>query len=262
MEILVCIKQVPGTSEVEVDEETGVLKRSGIDSKMNPYDLYALETAMKIKGDRGAKVKVISMGPPQAKEVIQEAYMMGVDEGALLSDRKFAGADVLATSFTLSRGVKKVGMPDLIICGKQTTDGDTAQVGPELAEFLNIPHVANVINLVEVKEDCIVVDMDLPNSVQTVEIEFPCLITVVKGIYEPRLPSFKLKLETKDRKIPVYRLKDFRDKDEKKYGLNGSPTQVLKIFPPEPKADSETWRGSGDELAARLLDKLVEGKFV
>ena len=262
MEILVCIKQVPGTSEVEVDEKTGVLKRSGIESKMNPYDLYALETAMRIKADTGAKIGVLSMGPPQAKEVIREAFMMGVDEGALLSDRKFAGADVLATSFTISQGVKKVGMPDLIICGKQTTDGDTAQVGPELAEFLGIPHVANVIKLVEVKEDCIVVDMDLPNTVQTVEIEFPCLITVEKGIFEPRLPSFKLKMETKDREIQVYGLKDFRDKDEKKYGLNGSPTQVLKIFPPEAKAQSERWTGSGDELAEKLFDKLVEGKFV
>ncbi len=262
MEILVCIKQVPGTSKVEVDEKTGVLKRSGIDSKMNPYDLYALETAMRIKESCGAKVGVISMGPPQAKEVIREAYMMGVDEGALLSDRKFAGADVWATSYTLSQGVKKMGMPDLIICGKQTTDGDTAQVGPELAEFLNIPHVTNVINLVEVTEDCIVVDMDLPNTVLTVEIEFPCLITVEKGIFEPRLPSFKLKMETKDRAIPVFRLKDFRDRDETKYGLTGSPTQVLRIFPPEAKAQSERWTGSGDALADKLFDKLVEGKFV
>ena len=195
MEILVCIKQVPGTSEVEVDEETGVLKRSGIESKMNPYDLYALETAMRIKADIGAKISVLSMGPPQAKEVIREAFMMGVDEGALLSDRKFAGADVLATAFTLSQGVKKMGLPDLIICGRQTTDGDTAQVGPELAEFLGIPHVANITELLKVTEASIVAIVDLPDTVQTVEIEFPCLITVEKGIFEPRLPSFKLKMD-------------------------------------------------------------------
>ena len=262
VEILTCIKQVPGTTEVEVDEETGVLKRSGIDSKMNPYDLYAIETAMQIKKETGAVVGVISMGPPQAGEVIREAYMIGADKGALLSDRKFAGADVLATSFTIAQGVKKVGMPDLIICGKQTTDGDTAQVGPELAEFLGIPHVANVINLVEVKEDAIVVDMDLPSAVQTVEIEFPCLITVEKGIFEPRLPSFTLKMETKDRDIPVYSLKDFENKDDKKYGLNGSPTQVLRIFSPESSVESELWAGSGDELAGRLFDKLVQAKFV
>lgn len=262
MEMLVCIKQVPGSSEVEMDKETGVLKRSGVDSKMNPYDLYALETAMRIKKDTGAKVGVISMGPPQAKAVISEAYMMGADTGALLSDRQFAGADVWATSFTLSQGVKKVGMPDLIICGKQTTDGDTAQVGPELAEFLGIPHVANVIKIIEVKDQAIVVDMDLPNTVLTVEIEFPCLIAVEKGIFEPRLPSFKLKIETKDREIPVYGLKDFADKDSKKYGLDGSPTRVVRVFPPEGKAESEMWRGSGDELAEKLFAKLIEGKFV
>ena len=123
-----------------------------------------------------------------------------------------------------------MGMPDLIVCGKQTTDGDTAQVGPELAEFLNIPHVTNVIKLVEVKEDCIVVDMDLPNTVQTVEIEFPCLITVEKGIFEPRLPSFKLKMETKDKEIPVFRLKDFRDKDREKIRFERLPDTGTEDF--------------------------------
>ncbi|MCJ7688761.1 MAG: electron transfer flavoprotein subunit beta/FixA family protein, partial [Clostridiaceae bacterium] len=152
MEILVCIKQVPGTSNVEVDPVTGVLKRDGIDSKMNPFDLFALETALKIKEQEGGVIKVITMGPPQAKDVIREAYMMGADEGALVSDRKFAGADVLATSYTLSQGVKKMGGFDLILCGKQTTDGDTAQVGPEMAEYLGIPHIANVLKIEEIKE--------------------------------------------------------------------------------------------------------------
>ncbi len=262
MDVLVCVKQVPGTSEVEVDEETGVLKRSGIESKMNPYDLYALETAMRIKADMGARTRVLSMGPPQAEEVIREAFMMGVDEGTLLSDRKFAGADVLATAFTLSQGIKKVGLPDLIICGRQTTDGDTAQVGPELAEFLGIPHVANVTELVELTEATIVARVDLSDTVQTVAIECPCLITVEKGIFEPRLPSFKLKMETKDREMKVFGLKDFLDKDEKKYGLSGSPTQVLRIFPPEAKAESERWTGSGEALADKLFDKLIEDKFV
>lgn len=144
MNILVCIKQVPGTSKVEVDPVTGVLKRDGIDSKMNPYDLYALETALRIREEKGGTIKVLSMGPPQALSVIKEAYSMGVDDGVLLSDRKFGGADVLATSYTLSQGVRKMGDFDLIICGKQTTDGDTAQVGAEIAEYLGIPHAANI----------------------------------------------------------------------------------------------------------------------
>ncbi|SDE47165.1 electron transfer flavoprotein subunit beta/FixA family protein [Sporomusa acidovorans] len=262
MNIIVCIKQVPGTSEVEVDQETGVLKREGIDSKMNPYDLFAIETAVKIKEENGAKVSVVSMGPPQAAEIIREAYMMGVDEGALISDRVFAGADVLATSYTISQGIKKLGDYDLLICGKQTTDGDTAQVGPELAEFLGIPHIANVKQIVEVKEHSIIVDMDMPHAVQTVEVSYPCLITVEKDINQPRLPSFKRKLSTKDKQIPMYGLKDFADQDEKNYGINGSPTRVLRIFSPEANHDREMWKDKPGVLVDRLAGKLKELKYV
>lgn len=262
MEILVCIKQVPGTSKVEVDEKTGVLKRDGIDSKMNPYDLYALETALKIKEEVGGKVTVISMGPPQAKSVIKEAYMMGADEGVLLSDRKFAGADVLATSYTISQGIKKAGNFDLILCGKQTTDGDTAQVGPEMAEYLNITHVANVRKLIEVKEKSVVIEMDMPNTLEIADVKFPCLLTVEKDIFEPRLPSYKKKIETKDREIRVYGLNDFEDKNENMYGLNGSPTQVERIFPPAVNSDKEMWNGSNEDLANKVFGKLKEMKFL
>jgi electron transfer flavoprotein beta subunit len=162
VDILVCIKQVPETSKVEVDPVTGVLKRSGVDSKMNPYDLYALETALRITEMVGGNITVISMGPPQAEEIIKEAYMMGADEGVLLSDRKFAGADVLATAYTLSQGVRKLENIDLILCGKQTIDGDTAQVGPEMAEYLGMPHIANVIKIEAVKDNALVVEMTCP----------------------------------------------------------------------------------------------------
>lgn len=261
MEIVVCIKQVPGTSEVEVDEKTGVLKRDGVDSKMNPYDLYALESAIRIKEQHNATVKVISMGPPQATQIIEEAFMMGADEGALISDRKFAGADVLATSYTIAQGIKKISSPDIIICGKQTTDGDTAQVGPEIAEFLNIPHVANVLKIIEIGESSVTVEMDMAETVEVVRINYPCLITVEKGIFQPRLPSYKLKIATQDRKIPFITLKDFEDQNEMHYGLNGSPTQVLRIFPPKGNDDKELWEGSGSEMAENLFDKLVELKF-
>jgi len=262
MEILVCIKQVPGTSKVEVDPVTGVLKRDGVDSKMNPYDLYALETALKIKEQQGGLIKVITMGPPQAKDVIREAYMMGADEGALISDRKFAGADVLATSYTISQGVRKMGEFDLILCGKQTTDGDTAQVGPEMAEYLNIPHIANVLKIIELKEKSIIVEMDMADTIEVAEVQFPCLLTVDKDIYQPRLPSYKKKLITKDREIKMISLKDFDDKDEKKYGLNGSPTQVERIFPPEVNNDRETWTGNSAQLSLKIATKLKELKFV
>ena len=262
MKIMVCIKQVPGTSKVEVDEKTGVLKRDGVDSKMNPYDLYALETALRIKEKKGGNIKVISMGPPQAKAVIKEAYSMGADEGTLVSDRKFAGADVLATSYTLSQGVKKCGDFDIILCGKQTTDGDTAQVGPEMAEYLGIPHVANVRRILDVNDDFITVEMDMPNTIEVLEVKYPCLLTVDKDIFQPRLPSYKKKLETDEREINVISLNDFEDKDEKKYGLNGSPTQVERIFPPSNNDDHEIWTGDSSELSERMEDKLRELKFI
>lgn len=262
MKIVVCIKQVPGTSDVEVDEKTGVLKRDGIDSKMNPYDLYALETAIRLKEDHKAVINVISMGPPQAVQVIEEAYMMGADKGALISDRKFAGADVLATSYTLAQGIKHLCQPDLIICGKQTTDGDTAQVGPEIAEFLDIPHVANVLNIIEVKDSSIIVEMDMAETVEVVEVDYPCLITVEKGICQPRLPSYKLRLATKNREIPFISMNDFEDQNELNYGLNGSPTQVLRIFPPQGNNVKEVWEGSGQDIATSLFTKLEQLKFV
>ncbi|MBY0755374.1 electron transfer flavoprotein subunit beta/FixA family protein [Clostridium sardiniense] len=262
MNTIVCIKQVPGTSKVEVDEKTGVLKRDGIDTKMNPYDLYALETALNIKEEKGGVIKVISMGPPQAMEVIKEAFAMGADEGTLVSDRKFAGADVLATSYTLSQGIRQCGDFDLIICGKQTTDGDTAQVGPEMAEYLEIPHVANVRRILEVNDNFITVEMDMPNTLEIVDIKYPCLITVEKDIFEPRLPSYKRSRESKDREIRMISLQDFEDKNEKKYGLNGSPTQVERIFPPESNDDHEMWTGSSDEISEKMTKRLKELKFI
>jgi electron transfer flavoprotein beta subunit len=262
MNITVCIKQVPGTAEVDIDEKTGVLKRDGIDSKMNPYDLYAIETAVRLKEDNNADISVITMGPPQAEAVIKEAYMMGADKGYLLTDRKFAGADVLATAYALSQGITQMGDYDLIICGKMTTDGDTAQVGPEIAEYLNIPHVANVLKIHEINDKSIIVEMNMAESVEIQEVLLPCLITVEKDICQPRLPSFKLKLKTSDRAIPRITFNDLEDKNVMHYGLNGSPTQVLKIFPPPANTTNEKWEGDGEELSKKLADKLHELKYV
>jgi electron transfer flavoprotein beta subunit len=262
MNILVCIKQVPGTNEVKIDPVTGVLDRKGVDSKMNPYDLYALETALQIKESQGGKVSVITMGPPQAQAIIQEAYAMGADAGALISDRKFGGADVLATSYTISQGIKKFGDFDLILCGKQTTDGDTAQVGPEIAEYLNIPSVCNVVKFVEVGVKDVSVVMDMPHDLETLKVEYPCLLTVEKDIFSPRLPSYLKKKATKAREIQTYSLADFADKDEKKYGLSGSPTQVQRIFPPVSDKKRELWNESSAALTDRLFDKINELKFI
>lgn len=261
MNILVCIKQVPDSNKVEVDPVTGVLKRNGVESKMNPYDLYALETALRIREKTGGSITVITMGPGQAAGIIREAFAMGADTGVLISDRKFGGADVLATSYTLSQGIKQSGEFDLILCGKQTTDGDTAQVGPEVAEWLGIPSLSNVSRIVEQKESSLVVEMDMTDDIEVAEIQYPCLLAVDKDIFIPRLPSYVKKQETKDREIKVITLADMEDKEEKNYGLNGSPTQVQKIFPPQVNNHREVWNGDSKELAEQLFHKLKELKF-
>lgn len=261
MNILVCIKQVPDSNKVEVDPVTGVLKRNGVESKMNPYDLYAIETALRIRERKGGTIYALTMGPGQSASVIKEAFAMGVDKGVLISDRKFGGADVLATSYTISQGIKMLGEFDLILCGKQTTDGDTAQVGPEVSEWLSIPSVSNVSKIVEVGDKDITVEMDMTNDIEIAKVQFPCLLAVDKDIFMPRLPSYIKKQETKDREITVITLADLEDKDEKHYGLNGSPTQVQRIFPPQVNAHREMWTGASSELTGKLLNKLQELKF-
>lgn len=260
MKIVVCIKQVPSSNQVQVDPITGVLLREGIETKLNPYDLYALETGVQIKKILNSELLVISMGPPQAIESIYESYSLGVDKGVLLSDKKFAGSDVLATSYTLSQGIKTFGDIDIIICGKQTTDGDTAQVGPEIAEYMNIPHVTNVNKIIEMTHDYIIVEADMGDTIEKQKIPYPCLITVEKGIYLPQLPSYKKKLETKDQKIKILSLKDFLDQDESKYGLKGSPTQVERIFNPISMGKKEKLKG--ENLGKKLYEKLKENKII
>ena len=259
MNIFVCIKQVPATNRVQVDEKTGVLKRSGVMSKMNPYDLYALETALRLREQHGGRVTVGTMGPPQAQAIIREAYMMGADEGYVFSDRRLGGADVLATSYTLSQAIRSVGDFDLILCGKQTTDGDTAQVGPAVAEHMGIPHAAWVTELT-VSGDGVDARQQLQDVIETVHMPFPCLVTVEQDIYMPRLPSLKIAREIQGRELHSRGLDAFLDTDESHYGLAGSPTQVERIFPPENDTEHEMWEGPG--LADRLYEHLKARKFV
>ncbi|HHV95864.1 MAG TPA: electron transfer flavoprotein subunit beta/FixA family protein [Clostridiaceae bacterium] len=258
MNILVCIKQVPGTSKVEVDEKTGVLKRAGVESKMNPYDLYAIETALWIKEKIGGKITAVTMGPPQAESIIRESYMLGVDEGYLITDRRFAGADVLATAYTLYMGIKTIGEFDLIICGKQTTDGDTGQVGPALAEYLNIPHVTWVKSIEKADEKNIIVEQDMAESTAIVKLSYPCLITVDKDIMQPRLPSYRKKLKTKNKPVQIITFEDLADNNENNYGLSGSATKVERIFPPETNVKQVMMEGNPEELAENILDILKQ----
>lgn len=262
MNILVCVKQVPGSSNVEVDPVTGVLKRDGVASKMNPYDLYGIELALALTEAHGGSVETITMGPPQAKSVIVESICMGATHGTVLSDRKFAGADVLATAYTLSQGVRAAGHFDLIICGKQTTDGDTAQVGAELAEYLGIPHAANVLSVDEVAADSVCITVSLDDKIVRERIKLPCLLCVDGDINSPRLPSYKVKQTVRDEQVRFLSFADFADQDEKHYGLAGSATQVERIFPPEKNTEKHSITGNATEQAAGIFSLLVDRKLI
>jgi len=259
MRIFVCIKQVPATNKVAVDEKTGVLLRNGVASKMNPYDLYALEIALRLRINPGDTVTVGTMGPPQAQAIVREAYRMGADDGYVFSDRRLGGADVLATSYTLAQAIRSIGDFDMILCGKQTTDGDTAQVGPAIAETLGIPHAAWVSRL-SVRDDGLDVVQQLQDNVEVAHMPFPCLVTVEQDICTPRLPSLKTGLAVADKPIHIIGLDDFLDTDAEHYGLAGSATQVERIFAPENDAPRECWQGT-DSLE-RLYTHLHQRKFI
>lgn len=262
MRILVCVKQVPGSTNVQVDPVTGVLKRDGVQSKMNPYDLYAIETALCLTEKYGGSVEVITMGPPQAKAIIREAICMGVKSGTVLSDRRFAGADVLATAYTLSQGIKKMGDFDLILCGKQTTDGDTAQVGAEVAEFLDLPNIAGVLSVQDANSERIVVAASQDDKVVTASLKLPCLISVDGDINTPRLPSYKVGKSVTDDLIRFLSLDDFDDQNVHNYGLSGSATQVERIFSPEKNTEKQMICGTPEQQANELYVLLQNKKMI
>lgn len=262
MKIIVCMKQVPATSQVEIDQETGSMKRLGAETRTNPYDLYALETALQIREKTGGTVTVLTMGPSQAEEMMKDAYTMGADDAVILSDRKFAGSDVLATSYTLAQGIRVLGGADLILCGRQTTDGDTAQVGPAIAEHMGIPHCAWVSEIVDVNDKAIDVRQNLVSITQVSRMHYPCLITVDKDMCVPRLPSYILKKKTEGRKVRILTFDDLPDQNLSRYGLIGSPTSVARMFAP-PKADSQVYlEGSPEEKASQLFDTLTAKKVI
>lgn len=262
MKILVCVKQVPGSTNVEVDPVTGVLKRSGILSRINPYDLYGIETALSLVERFGGSVETLTMGPPQAKAVIQETVCMGVRNGTVLTDRKFAGADVLATAYTISQGIRKCGDYDLIICGKQTTDGDTAQVGSEVAEYLGMPNVSNVLSVEDFRDNTLYLTTSLDEKLVSLSVAVPCLISVDGDINTPRLPSYKIRKTLTDDTVRFLTFADFDDQDADHYGLAGSATQVERIFPPEKVSQKKTIEGDADTQTQALFDLLLDKKML
>ena len=236
MNICVCVKQVPDTTEIRIDPETHTLIRAGVPSIVNPFDTYALEAAVRLKEKLGGRVVVISMGPPQAAEAIRSCLAVGADEGYLVSGRKFGGSDTLATSYILSEAIKTVekreGLKfDLILGGKQAVDGDTAQVAPEIAEHLGLPQVTYALGIDE-ENDELRVKRDCDNGYDIISVKLPAVVTVVRLPYEPRYPSIGPWLESKKRSINVLTEADLETVDIAKCGLNGSPTKVKKSYTP------------------------------
>ncbi|MCY6371445.1 electron transfer flavoprotein subunit beta/FixA family protein [Clostridium ganghwense] len=260
MNIIVCVKQVPGTNEVKMNKETNTIIREGIESIINPFDTYAIEEALKIKDKFGGKVTALSMGIPKTADLLKEAMALGVDEAFLLSDRAFAGADSLATAYTLSTGIKKIKNYHLIICGKQATDGDTAQVGPSLAEKLDIPHITYVTKIDVLDKKLIRCIRLTSDGYETIEVSLPALITVAEDINVPRLPSIKSLKEARKSEVTLWSVNDV-NADKSLTGLNGSPTQVVKTFIPEYNIDSQIIEGTPEEQSESLVDSLLSLGF-
>ena len=261
MNIVVCLKQVPGTTKVNINPQTNTLVRQGIENVVNPFDTYALEEGVRLKERYGGKVIAISMGPSQAEKMLREAISTGADEAILLSDMAFAGADTLATSYTLSRAITKIQEYDLVICGRQTIDGDTGQVGPELAEMLGIPFVAYVSQLEEITNGNMRVQRMVEGGHEVMEMTLPAVITVVKDKNVPRLPSLRGLTKAKNSVIPVWTIQEL-DVDKDMVGLSGSPTKVVKIFFPQKLHHAEMLQGNPESQVENLIHKLREGKLI
>ncbi len=267
MNIIICIKQVPDTTDIKIDPETNTLIRSGIECIINPFDMYAIEEGIRLKEKFGGKVIVMTMGPSQAEDALREAISLGADEAILITDRAFAGSDTWATSYTLSRSINKISNYGLIICGKQAIDGDTAQVGPGISAHLDIPQITYVKRIEEVhlpdesritnheSRKYLRAERMTEEGYEIIESPLPCLITVVKEINEPRLPSLKGKMKAKKVEIKKWQAKDL-DLDPDLIGLNGSPTKVVEIFTPPPRKKGQVLEGDAAEISEKLVGLL------
>ena len=259
MNIVVCVKQVPDTTVVKIDPKTGTLIRDGVPSIINPEDRHALEAALKIKEEIGGKVTVISMGLPMAKAALREALCMGADEAVLLTDRALGGADTLATSKALAGAIKTLN-PDIVLGGRQAIDGDTAQVGPEIAEHLDIPQVTYVQD-VKVEGDTLIVNRALEDGHQVVEVKTPCLLTAIDELNTPRYMNVARIFETSDDEIKVMGAADI-DVPVEELGLKGSPTKVAKSMTKEVKGAGELVKEEPKEAVAYVLGKLKEKHYI
>ena len=261
MHIVVCIKQVPDTTNVRIDPERGTLIREGVASILNPHDAYAIEGAVALRERLGGSVTALTMGPPQAEAVLREAVARGCDRCVLLTDRAFAGADTWATSYTLARAVRKLGDVRLVLCGKQAIDGDTAQVGPGLAVHLGWPQATYARRIVEADADAVVVERLTDWGNETLRVEFPAMLTVLKDLNFPRLPS--LVSQMRGRRCDVERWgADAVEGDAAEFGLNGSPTRVVRVFTPPPRGKCVLWKEDPETAAPELVRALKDMRLV
>ena len=256
MRIVVPIKQVPETSAVKMDEATGTMIREGVEAIVNPLDLYAIELAIRLREAHGGRTVAVSMGPPKAEWALREAIAMGIDEAVLVSDKAFAGSDTWATSYVLAAAIRKLGGFDLVICGERATDGDTGQVGPGIASWLDVPVVTYVSRLDEVAGRTCRVHRLVEDGYEVLEADLPAVLTVVKEAADPRLPTLRGKLKARVVEIPVWGPGDL-DVQADKLGLNGSPTRVVRIFRPKVTRQCQKLP-AGDEVAVQqAVEKLV-----
>ncbi len=258
IKIIVPVKQVPEVADVKVNEETGTLIRDGVPSILNPFCELAVEAAIRLKEAHGGEVTIITMGPPQAKEALWKALAMGGDEAILMTDRIFAGADTWATAFTLAQQIKKMEY-DIVICGKQAIDGDTAQVGPEIAELLGIPQICYARHL-EIDEDGkhVLVHRETDDGYEVVKARMPVLITATKGLNEPRLPNIMGIMKAKKKPLAEINAATL-GVPEDELGLKGSPTTVRKVFPPVKKAGGiKLEEVDAKEAAKQLVEFLAK----
>ncbi|MBC8384414.1 MAG: electron transfer flavoprotein subunit beta/FixA family protein [Candidatus Cloacimonetes bacterium] len=257
MNIIVCVKQVPDTTDIKIDPKTHTLIRENVESIINPFDLFAVEEALRLKEKFGGKITALSMGPPQAEKALREVVSLGVDEIILLTDRKFAGADTWATSLSLAVAIKKISDYDLLIFGQMAIDGDTAQVGPGVAAHLKIPQTCFVKKIESIENGKIIVQRLMEDGYDRIEMKLPAAVTVVKEINVPRLPSLRGKRNAKKAELTIWTAADL-GLDEREIGLNGSPTQVVNIFSPEHRKDGKKYELPSEELVEILYKKLKE----
>lgn len=259
MNIIVCVKQVPDTTDVKIDPVTNTLVRQGVPSILNPWDGYALEIALKLKEKHGGKITVLSMGPQQAEDTLRECLAVGADEAILLSDRAFGGADTLATSNALAAALKKIGEYDLLMFGKQAIDGDTAQVGPEIAEILDIPQITYVYEI-DIQDKTMTAKRETEDGFEIIQTTLPAAVTAVRAS-DLRLPSIKGKMAARKKTITVLTSADV-DVDPASIGLSGSPTQVKKVFSPPARGNAEVITPEDPSVAADAIIAKLQAKYV